>query len=1414
MRRAGNRVHGHRLRGLIVVLWRAGLRIHEALALAEADLDPRRGSLLVPRGKGGRRREAGMDDWAWEQLEPWLQARVKPPVGPLFCIVNGPTRGRPWSAGAARSELRTVAREAGVRRRFAPHQLRHAHAVEMAREGVPLIVIQRQLGTPTSSRPSRCASSRSGSSIRRWGRLGGCGKLRFPGSRIERGRRARRRSGHRCAAIAGWRRRRWGRMIEFRGASRRLPLGARFGLTCAVEFRILGSLEVVRDEQPLAVPGGRPRALLAMLLLGAGRTVARERLIDGLWGDDVPDSGAKMVQICVSLLRRVLPPDMLCTRPPGYLLELDPESLDLNRFVRLAGEGRAALAAGDPGAASARLREALTLWRGPALREFSEPFAAPEAERLEELHLAALESRIEADLARGGAAELVGELESLTAEYPLRERLRGVLMLALYRSGRQAEALAAYHDMRRTLDEELGLLPSPALQQLQQAILRHDESLQPDSDEGRPAGAVGGGDQAAGFVGRDGELATLSAALPTASTAAGAAVLVAGAPGIGKTRLAHELSVRAAEAGVEVAWGRCYEREVPPPYWPWREAIRSLAREWTAEALAEAAGPDAAAIARLVPDLRERLGSVTAGEPDDDPQLARFRLFDSVTSFLMRAAARRPLLVVLDDLHAADADSLALLAFLARRLRDGRLVVVATLRADESPLDHPLAEALGAFRRSGSSTRIALTGLPPAALGELVRVRVGSAPPSALVAELHAGTGGNPLYVEEVTRLALDRGAGELSGEALVDCFRQALPGGLRSAIATRMSALSPGCRDVLIAAAVLGRELTVARLLSLTGLASDDAVLDAIEEAVQAGLLTEHPTQPGRHEFVHQLVRDAVMGQLPATRRARLHLHAADALEHLYGAAADARATEIAHHLDAAGALAAPSRIVHFCSRGAVRALGGQAYEEAQRLFRQALAAKAGEPMDDQTADLFVGLARAELATLRLHDKPAFREAAVRMRRAFDHYAGARDIARAVEIAALPVPPIYRTTAVDEYRDLTARALALVVPDSLQAGRLLASSGWFAGANESDLERAMSAFEQAVAIARRHGDDALETRTLLNAAHVDFQHVRWIECATNATAALALAQRAGDARAEIFARVWAARSAMVLGDSAGAHAHVTASVALAERLQEPFWLNGAYLDATWLAVLEGRWDAARSAAERALAAERGDTRALGCRALIEYQCGERRRGDERLGRLIDIHAAITDEPHAVANNVMAAFIPLLSRIAGHGDEHFRVAREAAASALAAAVVHPLSRLMVHAGLGLMATAGADAAAATEHAEALATQAGTVLLVATMSTDRLLGLLAATSGDADGAARHFDRALAFCREAGYRPEWAWTAHDYVALVAPEDPGPLLDEARAVASELGMAALLEQLERPGGVSSEQEPQMRPSKRRRM
>jgi site-specific recombinase XerD len=146
MRQTTDDRHGCRVRAIIVVLWRAGLRIQEALALAEHDLDQRRGSVLVRQGKGGRRREVGMDEWGWQQLRPWVTARAELPFGPLFCVLDGPTRGRPWSGAAVRGEFRRLAAQAGIRRRFAPHQLRHAHALELAREGVPLNIIQRQLG--------------------------------------------------------------------------------------------------------------------------------------------------------------------------------------------------------------------------------------------------------------------------------------------------------------------------------------------------------------------------------------------------------------------------------------------------------------------------------------------------------------------------------------------------------------------------------------------------------------------------------------------------------------------------------------------------------------------------------------------------------------------------------------------------------------------------------------------------------------------------------------------------------------------------------------------------------------------------------------------------------------------------------------------------------------------------------------------------------------------------------------------------------------------------------------------------------------------------------------------------------------------------------------------------------------------
>jgi DNA-binding SARP family transcriptional activator len=246
-----------------------------------------------------------------------------------------------------------------------------------------------------------------------------------------------------------------------------------------VEFKILGPLEVWDRGRQLAVPGPKQRALLAVLLLHANHVVSSDRLIDELWGEESPESGSAALRMRVSELRKALPEGLVQTRAPGYLIRAEGDRLDLHRFERLVEEGRRALEAGAAVDAAARLREALGLWRGPPLDDLAyEPFAQPVIARLDELRLAALELRIEADLALGRHDELVGELDQLVAEHPLRERFRRQLMLALYRSGRQGEALELYRRGRAVLVEGLGIEPGSALQELEKAILRQDPALE------------------------------------------------------------------------------------------------------------------------------------------------------------------------------------------------------------------------------------------------------------------------------------------------------------------------------------------------------------------------------------------------------------------------------------------------------------------------------------------------------------------------------------------------------------------------------------------------------------------------------------------------------------------------------------------------------------------------------------------------------------------------------------------------------------------------------------------------------------------------------------------------------------------------------------------------------------------------
>ncbi|MEN3312824.1 MAG: hypothetical protein V7645_2153 [Actinomycetota bacterium] len=419
-----------------------------------------------------------------------------------------------------------------------------------------------------------------------------------------------------------------------------------------MDYRILGPLEALDGERQLPLGGARQRAVLALLLLHGNETLTRDVIVDELWGDEAPPTAAKVLQNCVSALRKELPPDTIRTVAGAYGLALEPGELDRDRFERLLAEGRAALEAGDHTEASDQLRRALALWRGAPLSDLSyEPFAQDEIKRLEELHIAALEDKIESELALGRHDGLVPELEALVTRHPLRERLRAQLMLALYRAGRQAEALDAYRAARRTLLAELGIEPGRPLRDLEHAILEQVPALDAAPRQVQPVLRPGRA-AASPLEGRTEELGLLEAGLDDALAGRGRLFVIVGDAGTGKTRLADELASTAKQRGARILWGRGWAGGGAPPYWPWTQA------------------------------LRDALPTASAEEPAE-----QFRFFEAVTQALRDQTAVQPLLVVLDDLQAADEASILLLEFVATELPEMSALVVALGRPETARLE-------------------------------------------------------------------------------------------------------------------------------------------------------------------------------------------------------------------------------------------------------------------------------------------------------------------------------------------------------------------------------------------------------------------------------------------------------------------------------------------------------------------------------------------------------------------------------------------------------------------------------------------------------------------------------------------------------------------------------------------------------
>jgi len=953
-----------------------------------------------------------------------------------------------------------------------------------------------------------------------------------------------------------------------------------------IEFGVLGPLVATREGEPLRVGGGKQRALLAILLLNTNEVISSDRLIDELWGEAPPKTAGKALQVHISQLRKALEPErgtgdtaqLLITKPPGYMLSVEPDQLDLTRFDHLASEGRAALASGEPQRAARLLAEALSLWRGVPLADVAyEPFAQGATPRLEERRLAALEDRVEADLACGRDAELVGELEEQIASEPLRERPRGQLMLALYRSGRQAEALDAYRAARDVLVEELGIEPGRELHRLHEAILKQDPDLDPrqepavrpaaepdakqDSDSARRTGER--------FVGRERELGQLTAALEHALEGSGCVYLIGGEPGIGKSRLADELSALARERGARVLWGRCWEAGGAPAYWPWVQALRAYIVDADAERLQARLGARGSEVAQLLPELRDRFPELPVpASPESEG--ARFRLFDATAEFIKRAADDVPLVLVLDDLHAADAPSLLMLRFIAGELGEAAILVLGTYRDVEVGPDHPLGAALDHLGRQQAADLISLRGLAESEVSSLIEVSAEVAPSRRAVSAIHRGTGGNPLFVEELVQLLvaedrLEEAAGEGVG-------RVGIPQGIQEVIGRRLERVSLDCRRTLGVAAVLGREFDLESLAEVTQRPPPE-LLDALDEAISERIVAEVSGMPHRMRFSHVLIRDVLYEELGASRRRRLHARAGEALENLHAADLDPHLAQLAHQFFAAGPAGDPARALEYARRAGEHAAGQLAYEEAARLYELAIRVlgTAGPTNEATRCELMLALAETRLRAGNEEE-------------AKDTLLGAADVARRIgDSEALG-------RAALNYGGLTvwmaARADPRLIPlleealaslpdsDSALRAKLMARLAC-AVRDQPDRDRRLPLSEEAVAMARRIGDP----RTLayvLDGLCIILTDPGSLEGFTEtAREVVALAEQLGEPERAFTGNLYLACSLLQVGDVEGMRRTLRTMTRIGEELKEPTYRWGSREFEAALALFEGRFDAA-----------------------------------------------------------------------------------------------------------------------------------------------------------------------------------------------------------------------------------------------
>ncbi|MDT0200475.1 BTAD domain-containing putative transcriptional regulator [Nocardioides sp. AE5] len=1106
--------------------------------------------------------------------------------------------------------------------------------------------------------------------------------------------------------------------------------------------QILGPLGLRVAGKQLKLGGIKQRVLLATLILAEGQAVSVARLQEAMWGGSSPDRDhGHALQAHVSRLRSMLPVPIELG-PGGYRIDTSEFDLDAVQFSELVASGRARLDQDDPGQALKMFDEALDLWRGPALADLAHVLALqPSVVRLEELRQRATTDRVTALLRLGRPGDVIPGLYARLEEFPLEEHTWHQLISSLQQSDRLSEAMACYHRARDTFVEELGSEPGPALTALHQRLLRATTLTATAPEEVSLAPAIGRF-LSTPITGRDRELALIRQACATADDGLHL-VTITGEPGIGKTRLAAEFADERVRGGSPVLFGRCDEF-MTVPYQPFAEMIRAHVEGLTGTPLARALGPYPAELARIVPDLAERLPAGLSAPLRSDPQTELYRTFDAVAGWLAVASRTAPLTLLLDDLQWADRPTVLLVRHLTHSPRRMRTLLLATLRDREHLQSGSTSDLLGHLvQQSGAVSTVSVSRLREADVASLVDLQGLGSPAAArdrsdLVAWLTTASGGNPLFVVELIRNIIEDGI-DTTAPGL-----GRLPVGVREVIRGRLARLPDGVRPLIEIASVQGATFDV-HLLADASRRSPADIESGLAAAEAAWLIKPTNDSGAQWAFSHDVVRSALYDEIPPLRRGLLHHRIAEALEARLDSPGLADATQLAHHFtlsisstpDGEG----PERAIRYLRSAGDKAMEQQAPAVAADHYQDALELLPGSsPVADQ-CELMIALGTA----LFRSGNPGFREVLLKagrlaLRDGDPHHLAAAAVANSRGWWS-------STAAVDHERiAIIEAAMDRCDPDDAHLRCQLLASWALENvrdpAQRSEVARRASA---ALELAEQLGDEELLGFTLSHCyavTYATFSDPR--ACVDLSERIFRLSRRRADPGLRLNATIGLAQATATLGEFTVSDQALDQALELGEKLHQPARL---WMARTWHAMrlaTRGRIEEAEAEAIAAyeLGTETGQPDAF---TWFAGQLFTFRLLDGRLPELFD---EIEEQAHSQASGIpswQAAYALALTTVGRHDDaakilDNF-VARDFAQL--------PLDMLWLHAMayLSMVSEALGDTVAARAIYAALLPHRGLIAHNGTINAgpvDLYLGLLARMLGDEEHAAEHLEAAEEAC----------------------------------------------------------------------